>query len=503
MRTIKNFVRECDLYPIDGTVSFYGKARVITCKDGSVYLRSYDTIVGKIKDGRFHRLWDGYSATTIRHVNAFIAFHGIQGGGKAWWESMSVENVEKDENFMEEKFYCENCGEEINEDKIKTGSDGKSYCDDCFEELFFVCSECGNVCPMEECTYIRSENICVCEHCLDMEFTCCDRCGEFERSGDAVAVLISRYGETERWCQNCADWNTWTCEECDETYSSDVESNDGLCPNCYEPQSDLPMPLSKWVAPSGVKNYSYKPRPCFCPEYDEDEIYYGFELECEANGRDTDDWANTVNESLGYTYVKRDSSLDDGMEIVSHPATLAYHMSKWENFEKLFQEMREAGFRSHDTDTCGLHVHISLEPMEKRNAYAVHNLLVFFDRFWNELKRFSRRTEAKLDRWASRYNSKCVPYREIKKDAKGTSSANRYMAVNLANENTVEIRIFRGTLNIRTFFATLQLVKTLVERAIEIGYDAQRANEITWAELVKSNYTELNEYLKIRGLMEE
>ena len=77
------------------------------------------------------------------------------------------------------------------------------------------------------------------------------------------------------------------------------------------------------------------------------------------------------------------------------------------------------------------------------------------------------------------------------------------MAVNLANENTVEIRIFRGTLNIRTFFATLQLVKTLVERAIEIGYDAQRANEITWAELVKSNYTELNEYLKIRGLMEE
>lgn len=31
MQTIKNFVRECDLYPIDGTVSFYGKARVIIC----------------------------------------------------------------------------------------------------------------------------------------------------------------------------------------------------------------------------------------------------------------------------------------------------------------------------------------------------------------------------------------------------------------------------------------------------------------------------------------
>ena len=35
-----------------------------------------------------------------------------------------------------------------------------------------------------------------------------------------------------------------------------------------------------------------------------------------------------MNGALGNTYVKRESSLENGMEIVSHPATLAYHMSK-------------------------------------------------------------------------------------------------------------------------------------------------------------------------------
>ena len=34
----------------------------------------------------------------------------------------------------------------------------------------------------------------------------------------------------------------------------------------------------------------------------------------------------------------------------------------------------------------------------------------------------------------------------------------RYVAVNLENYNTIEFRIFRGTLNYKTFIATLQLI---------------------------------------------
>ena len=36
-----------------------------------------------------------------------------------------------------------------------------------------------------------------------------------------------------------------------------------------------------------------------------------------------------------------------------------------------------------------------------------------------------------------------------------------YYAINIANENTIEFRIFRGTLNLNTIMATLQLVNNM------------------------------------------
>ena len=75
----------------DRAKSFYGKAKVIE-KDGETLLQSYDTTVCKIdKSGEFVRMWEGYSATTMRHINAFIEMFGISGGGKKWWDALSVE----------------------------------------------------------------------------------------------------------------------------------------------------------------------------------------------------------------------------------------------------------------------------------------------------------------------------------------------------------------------------------------------------------------------------
>ena len=46
------------------------------------------------------------------------------------------------------------------------------------------------------------------------------------------------------------------------------------------------------------------------------------------------------------------------------------------------------------------------------------------------------------------------------------SCAGRYTAVNLTNADTVEIRMFRGTLKLNTLKATLQMVNHLVEVAV-------------------------------------
>lgn len=81
--------RVYDLNCYDSRKSFYGKAKVIE-RDGEKLLQSYNTIVCKIdKDGNFVKLWDGYSYTTLRHINSFIQHFGIAGGGKSWWENLS------------------------------------------------------------------------------------------------------------------------------------------------------------------------------------------------------------------------------------------------------------------------------------------------------------------------------------------------------------------------------------------------------------------------------
>ena len=78
------------LDPNGSSKSFYGKASVIEEK-GEKFLKSYETIVCKIgKNDNFVRLWNGYSATTMRHINAFITKFGINGGGKIWWNSLKV-----------------------------------------------------------------------------------------------------------------------------------------------------------------------------------------------------------------------------------------------------------------------------------------------------------------------------------------------------------------------------------------------------------------------------
>lgn len=76
----------------DRAKSFYGKAKVIEKDNGEKVLQSYNTEVCKIgSNGKFVRLWGGYSVTTMRHVNSFLSFFGIPGGGKAWWNMQPVE----------------------------------------------------------------------------------------------------------------------------------------------------------------------------------------------------------------------------------------------------------------------------------------------------------------------------------------------------------------------------------------------------------------------------
>ena len=85
-------MKALELKPTNGRKSFYGKALIIEKDDGDIELRSYNTIVCRIRNRKFERLWDGYSATTMNHINSFLDTFGIDGGGKSWWTSLEVCN---------------------------------------------------------------------------------------------------------------------------------------------------------------------------------------------------------------------------------------------------------------------------------------------------------------------------------------------------------------------------------------------------------------------------
>ena len=70
------------------------KACIIRCKGGYTALQSYGTIVAVVYRGKFYRTWDGYSVTTMNHVNRFCGDMMLPYGGKAWWIKQPVYNTE-------------------------------------------------------------------------------------------------------------------------------------------------------------------------------------------------------------------------------------------------------------------------------------------------------------------------------------------------------------------------------------------------------------------------
>ena len=83
-----NRERRFYLSPVDSRKSFYNKCYVIEDEYGSM-LYSYNTLVARYIPGRgIIRSWSGYSPTTMRHINAYAAYLGINKSGKKWWDTV-------------------------------------------------------------------------------------------------------------------------------------------------------------------------------------------------------------------------------------------------------------------------------------------------------------------------------------------------------------------------------------------------------------------------------
>ena len=272
----------------------------------------------------------------------------------------------------------------------------------------------------------------------------CDACNDIQYFDNMVSWNRSLY------CQYCYDNNVYDCEDCGTQYW------DGDGHNCPEDEDE-----------SSIHSYSYRPSPYF---FGKGQYYLGFELEVEARNSSRYEGAELVQGVLGsHAYMKDDGSLNDGFEIVTHPHTLdAYKKDfDWDFIPKLKSE----GFRSWNTETCGLHVHVSRtafgsgetpwgradrdQIILKRQAHELRFMKLIYDN--------QRQVERIAGRSSNHYATFGDKGRLVDKVKYGNQSNGRYSAINTENDMTLEVRVFKGSLRKERVLSALEFVTASVE----------------------------------------
>ncbi len=219
------------------------------------------------------------------------------------------------------------------------------------------------------------------------------------------------------------------------------------------------------------------------------------ELEIDGAGKDNDyaeEILDIANEDDEHIYIKSDGSLEDGMELISHPMTLDYHKDFC--WCSVMKKAVYLGYRSHQTSTCGLHIHVNRNSFgldREEQDEVISRILYFVEHHWNKMLKFSRRSEYAMNRWAARYGYENSPKAIMDKAKKSYGS---YVAINICNYHTIEFRLFRRTLKYNTLIATLELVNKICELAVLMNDDG--ISKISWSEFVAGiKEPELIQYL--------
>lgn len=429
---------------------------------------------------------------------------------------------------------CKRCGEWVttNGPEITRGvpyhtRNGRVdiYCRKCYDETFFTCNRCRKIHKRKGSITIAGKTFC--KQCFDTMYGTCDYCGE----ATARTGLVDRYGK--QYCRACDTALYGLCEACrGEFRKGQLHESRGAhycercidmvnvqCPMCGENAHVSDMTLMhhdrRWYCPVCYRNltkefpiheYGYKPPPIFYPrpvkDSDlDDKLYEGTEIEADDGGR-TDENCKTILKLAGDDrfYIKTDSSVRRGVEIVSYPMTLEYHMTEVP-YQDLFKWMRERGYTAHDTTTCGLHVHINrsyIGGTAEQDAFAM-NMLLLYEKFWDKIVVFSRRG-SEVDSYAKRL--KKIDGEPREKMLERGKTADRHSAINLRNKATIEFRVFRGTLLVEQYFAVLQFVRVTTD--LMKSMTLEQVETMTWddfAMMLIGNYKELDNELHKAGLV--
>jgi hypothetical protein len=332
--------------------------------------------------------------------------------------------------------------------------DGNVLCQTCAPALSSPSSRCAG-CNAE------TWNTAPCNDCVT-----CDRCGNTVPDSDTVSTAT---GSTI--CDECRDNWFWRCQGCDE-WNPDDRSR---CANDYRGPDDCDCDDCRDAEDDDdrgglVHDYDYKPQPVF---HGTGPLFLGPEIEIETPHRG--DWrcAEMANLHLGgLGYLKNDSSINSGFEIVTHPMSYQWAMDNfpWQMLTDL--QHREC----HASDETGIHVHVSRAGFS--GASHTYRWMKFIYRNQRQVTTLARRSSPEYAAFTE------DDRKAVKEYAKG-AIGQRCRAINTGNDDTFELRIFASSLDPDEVKAALGFAAASVEytRNLTVGQIAHGAGW-TWEAFV-------------------
>ena len=381
-------------------------------------------------------------------------------------------------------------------------------CGDTSPVAEFLIDDCANAGGVDQVSLHRKI-----KQVIDLPITECD-CGHLEYDSEARDV------RNDTWCSSCFDDDAVYVENRDEYWSRDdayYHESDG-CYYSYEEEdededdddnqdSSLLMSYT-----TNVLNYLNKDNTIVSSPHG--DFLMGIEFEMETKeGYSVNDAVEDVRDQLGeeYCVCKSDGSLGSyGLEIVTAPRGLAEHIRRFKGWDA------KSHYRAWDTKRCGLHVHID------SHAFTQMTLGKFLMLINSENNvEFIRKIAGRHPNTDDQARSYCASeHQDVlinpSKAAKGKSHE-RYRMVNLQNlgsreakrltgmptydgkYNTVELRIFRASLNKSRLLTQIEFTHACVNFCRVASWrDLNQVSFVKWLATVSSLYPNLADWYGVR-----
>lgn len=348
--------------------------------------------------------------------------------------------------------HCADCGTLTLKADKRTLDSGEHVCENCAASFYKYCSHCSTL--KVNNGFYRSPLGIVCNDCFKKHFFKCQRCESVHPLGKKIIIDLVSSSGTRKYevCGSCYNehHHCVTCGKSIFCSNSHYENHLRMCDACYADRG-------------AIKAYSYKPSPKFCANKKVEKgaaLNFGVETEWErvSGSRNLEDVCVAITKEIGdgVVYFKRDGSINDGFEMVTHPFSFDWLKENRDKVRNMLDKATKLGMGPEHN--CGVHVHIS------KNAFTTFHLFKFVKFLLSSSNRDFMNLIA-----GRRSNNYCT-YQDPDTTPKGfiqaakrkvNPSGNRHAAVNMTGRTTMEIRIFASTIDYVKWMANVEFLHAL------------------------------------------